>query len=127
MPKRMPESDRVRGVLRAAIIVADNGTCVYCGKQLRTGCTIDHVIPRTLNSPYDARDPRNLVVACFACNEFKGGRTPQQAWGYDKAALVYDYLFTRNAERLAHAERVGALIYRDVGRSTRKMLNALPR
>jgi len=57
------------------VIKRDRGVCQYCGST-EGSMTVDHVIPRTLggNDGWD-----NLVCACAACNNKKGGRTPHQA------------------------------------------------
>lgn len=60
---------------RRAILVRDNYTCQYCGKQARD-LTIDHVIPRERGG---AHTWDNLVACCQRCNLKKGNRTPQQA------------------------------------------------
>lgn len=57
-----------RGVLRR-----DSHRCQYCGGH---GNTVDHVIPKCQGGPGTWM---NLVACCFACNQKKRGRTPEQA------------------------------------------------
>lgn len=52
---------------RKAILVRDQYTCAYCGRE---ATTVDHIIPVSLGG--DAH-PSNLVACCVACNSSKGG------------------------------------------------------
>ena len=73
--RRMPRHSRA--VSRKGIMLRDAGTCQYCLVKLPArGLTLDHVIPKSRggSSTWD-----NLVAACYACNNFKGDRTPQEA------------------------------------------------
>jgi 5-methylcytosine-specific restriction endonuclease McrA len=55
----------------------DKSTCQYCGKELPwIEVTFDHVLPVSQGG---RGTPDNLVVACHACNQKKGARTPEQA------------------------------------------------
>ena len=59
---------------RRNIFERDRNTCQYCGRRApREDLTLDHVIPRCRGgaSTWD-----NVVVACLACNDRKGGRLP---------------------------------------------------
>jgi 5-methylcytosine-specific restriction endonuclease McrA len=60
---------------RRAVLRRDGYACQYCGAvTLRP--TLDHVVPRRLGG---GATWTNLVTACRACNQRKGGRTPEQA------------------------------------------------
>lgn len=62
---------------RNALWSRDRGECQYCAKPLpRYGYTIDHVVPRHRGGPTAWH---NVVVACHACNQRKGSRTPDEA------------------------------------------------
>jgi len=51
--------------------------CLYCGKQfMRTDLSRDHVTPI---SQQGSDHWTNVVTACKRCNNFKAGRTPEQA------------------------------------------------
>ena len=56
------------GVLRR-----DGHRCQYCSAK---ATTLDHVRPRCQGGPSTWT---NLVACCLACNQAKGGRTPEQA------------------------------------------------
>lgn len=62
---------------RTNLFARDNWTCCYCGKKFQQAkLTYDHVVPRSQGGKTDWL---NVVTACKPCNEYKGGRTPQQA------------------------------------------------
>lgn len=62
---------------RANVFARDSGRCQYCLRALRRGeATYDHVLPRRLGG---RTTWENIVIACLACNQKKGGRTPDQA------------------------------------------------
>ncbi len=62
---------------RENVYTRDKGLCGYCGlKVTRADATFDHVLPRSQGGT--ARWD-NIVIACFPCNQKKGGRTPEQA------------------------------------------------
>lgn len=51
--------------------------CQYCGtKYPAEELTFDHVIPQVQGGQATWE---NIVTACLACNNKKGGRTPQEA------------------------------------------------
>ncbi len=59
--------------IRRKVILRDNSTCRYCGKELKKEeIHIDHVIPYSLGGRTEID---NLVVACTKCNLKKSGRT----------------------------------------------------
>jgi 5-methylcytosine-specific restriction endonuclease McrA len=62
---------------RENVYARDDGKCQYCARPVtRAEATYDHVVPRKLGgvTKWD-----NIVIACVACNQKKGGRTPEQA------------------------------------------------
>lgn len=66
--------------LVGAIKDRDDNRCRYCAHRVNwkdrkgpRGGTYDHVMPRGPNTL------ENVVVACRACNQTKGGRTPEEA------------------------------------------------
>lgn len=62
---------------RKAVFKRDRFSCQYCGKFLKSGqVTVDHVIPKSLGG---ASSFNNCVTSCYACNNKKGSRTPEQA------------------------------------------------
>ncbi len=82
---------------RQAILMRDKFRCQYCGiKGTPFELTLDHIIPRSRGG---STEPENLCASCFACNQRKGGRTPDEArmplishpsalyYGLEKAAL----------------------------------------
>ena len=75
---------------RSRILARDRNRCQYCG--IRGGLfdlTLDHILPVSRGG---TTSPENLVAACFACNQRKGNRTPEEARMpllKNPAALVY--------------------------------------
>jgi len=62
---------------RANIYQRDKYTCQYCGiKYPAEDLTFDHVLPQVQGGQATWE---NIVTACLACNNRKGGRTPQEA------------------------------------------------
>jgi 5-methylcytosine-specific restriction endonuclease McrA len=62
---------------RANIYQRDKYSCQYCGiKYPAEDLTFDHVIPQVQGGEASWE---NIVTACLACNNKKGGRTPQEA------------------------------------------------
>lgn len=57
------------------ILRRDNFECQYDNCRNRA-TTVDHVVPRCQGGPTNWG---NLVGCCLACNQKKGGRTPEQA------------------------------------------------
>ena len=55
----------------------DRYSCQYCGEKVSLADgTYDHVIPRAQGGKTEWT---NIVTCCAACNNRKGGRTPEQA------------------------------------------------
>lgn len=62
---------------RVNVATRDDFRCQYCGvKQPLKKLTYDHVVPRAQGGKTRWE---NIVMACYGCNEKKGGRTPEQA------------------------------------------------
>jgi 5-methylcytosine-specific restriction endonuclease McrA len=62
---------------RANIYQRDKHCCQYCGaRHIAEELTFDHVIPQVQGGEATWE---NIVTACLACNNRKGGRTPHQA------------------------------------------------
>lgn len=62
---------------RINVFMRDQYTCQYCGEcSSKSHLTLDHVIPVVQGG---GKSWENIVTACKACNQKKGGRTPQQA------------------------------------------------
>ena len=62
---------------RENLLIRDRMTCQYCGGAVsRTNATYDHVIPRVSGG---TTRWENILISCVACNQKKGGRTPEQA------------------------------------------------
>jgi 5-methylcytosine-specific restriction endonuclease McrA len=84
---------------RSRILIRDRHRCQYCGsKGNQFDLTIDHIVPRSRGG---RTTPENLCAACFACNQRKGDRTPEEArmplmanpsaltYGIERAALCH--------------------------------------
>lgn len=55
----------------------DAGICLYCGEQFKVShLSRDHVTPFSQGGQDNWN---NVVTACIRCNNFKAGRTPEQA------------------------------------------------
>ena len=62
---------------RSRILMRDRHRCQYCGTRGNGfELTIDHIVPRSRDG---RTTPENLCAACFACNQRKGNRTPEEA------------------------------------------------
>jgi len=62
---------------RENVFARDQGRCQYCStKVTRAESTYDHVTPRSQGGHTRWE---NIVISCNACNQKKGGRTPEQA------------------------------------------------
>lgn len=85
------------------LFARDAMTCMYCGNQFgRTDLSRDHVTPVSQNG-VDAW--ANVVTACKRCNNFKAGRTPEQA-GMQLLAVPFkpthaEYVYLRGRRVLA--------------------------
>jgi len=62
---------------RINVAMRDDFKCQYCGVRHRLrGLTYDHVVPKSQGGKTNWE---NIVMACYACNEKKSNKTPQQA------------------------------------------------
>lgn len=62
---------------RTNVFVRDQNQCQYCGDKFpKTQLTLDHIVPVVQGGK---KGWENIVTACKACNQKKGGRTPTQA------------------------------------------------
>lgn len=63
-----------------------NGLCIYCGENLSTSLTIDHIIPLSRNG---SNWPSNIQLLCFSCNASKGDKTHDEYIEYLKIVSRY--------------------------------------
>ncbi len=73
--KACSESKLLMGRLDRRVMRRDHYTCQYEGCHNRAD-TIDHIVPLCQGG---RSTWQNLVACCLLCNQFKGGRTPDQA------------------------------------------------
>ncbi len=58
-------------------VTRDDFTCQYCGVTSSTNeLNLDHVLPRSRGG---TSTWENIVTSCYACNQRKAGRTPEEA------------------------------------------------
>ena len=69
------DSKLLMGRLERRVLRRDEHMCQYEGCH-RRATTVDHVVPLCQGGPSTWQ---NLVGCCLACNQRKGGRTPEQA------------------------------------------------
>jgi 5-methylcytosine-specific restriction endonuclease McrA len=66
-----------RALSRKNILLRDRNTCQFCGNSFPAAeLTLDHVMPRSRGG---RSSWENLVACCYACNNSKGDRTPEEA------------------------------------------------
>jgi 5-methylcytosine-specific restriction endonuclease McrA len=66
-----------RALSRKNILLRDRNTCQFCGNSFPAAeLTLDHVLPRSRGG---RSSWENLVACCYACNNQKGDRTPEEA------------------------------------------------
>ena len=76
---------------RVGVLIRDNYTCAYCGKQgKKLVTTVDYVLPKWQGNHLTWN---NAVAACEPCNFEKGGRSPEEAGMPLKYAKPYTPLF----------------------------------
>lgn len=62
---------------RVNVYTRDGFRCRHCGaKKSPRELNYDHVVPRARGGKTDWE---NIVTSCYACNDRKGGRTPEEA------------------------------------------------
>jgi 5-methylcytosine-specific restriction endonuclease McrA len=68
---------QTRALSRKNILLRDRYTCQFCGHRFTAAeLTLDHVQPRSRGG---RSTWENLVASCYACNNRKGDRTPEEA------------------------------------------------
>jgi 5-methylcytosine-specific restriction endonuclease McrA len=66
-----------RALSRKNILLRDRNMCQFCGATFPASeLTLDHVMPRSRGG---RSSWENLVACCYACNNSKGDRTPEEA------------------------------------------------
>ncbi|MGH9714611.1 MAG: HNH endonuclease [Candidatus Acidiferrales bacterium] len=66
-----------RALSRKNILLRDRNTCQFCAAAFPASeLTLDHVMPRSRGG---RSSWENLVACCYACNNRKGDRTPEEA------------------------------------------------
>lgn len=66
-----------RALSRKNILLRDRNMCQFCGRIFPASeLTLDHVMPRSRGG---RSSWENLVACCYACNNRKGDRTPEEA------------------------------------------------
>jgi 5-methylcytosine-specific restriction endonuclease McrA len=64
------------------LLIRDNYTCQYCGKELKTdNSSIDHILPVSKGGK---KSFENCTTACIPCNNKKDDRTCSEARMYPK-------------------------------------------
>lgn len=110
--------------LRQKVLWRDGYKCVYCGSTERL--TQDHILPK---SRCGTDTLKNLVCACYACNQAKKDLTPQEWKGLDIKPKQFQYpawLMIGKKYLRQQLEWLGLQPYRVVGWQTsywRKRLN----
>lgn len=112
-------SDRAKEAMRLRDADADGvSRCVYCGCQCAlkantnnpAAFSIDHVFARSEGG--DLRNPANLVVACFACNNNKKAKDTETwllgRFGAEGAAAAMGRVAERLSRNVRWAEFVAA-------------------
>ena len=75
--KAMPRFKKGVKFSRINVMVRDDFKCQYCGATHKMDrLNYDHVMPRSKGGKTEWT---NIVAACYACNDKKGSRTPEQA------------------------------------------------
>src|ERR1700722_941435 len=65
-----------RALSRKNILLRDRNTCQFCTRAFPASeLTLDHVMPRSRGG---RSSWENLVACCYACNNRKGDRTPEE-------------------------------------------------
>lgn len=118
--KSNPAPTRAKGKSRAELVLeivkTDNtfyvrhsdphvyvGKCIHCNSHLyvtmlgETDATVEHIQP--LCNGGDARDPRNLALACKRCNNQKGVHHDQHAGKGGRADEVIAALHSKRVAR----------------------------
>ena len=95
--------DYVPPLNNATLFRRDACMCLYCGERFSDGqLSCDHVVPISQGG---LNVWTNVVTACRKCNNFKAGRTPEQA-GVQLLAVPFrptyaEYIFLKGRKVLA--------------------------
>lgn len=74
---KIREAHRSVKFSRINIFTRDGFKCQYCRRKFKTeDLTFDHVVPIAKGG---TKTWQNIVTACWACNNRKSGRTPEEA------------------------------------------------
>lgn len=82
-----------------ALFRRDGHLCLYCGDRFSTSdLTRDHVLPLSRGG---SDSWKNVVTACYRCNNQKGNKVPEEWGGRSLIAVPYvpnkaEYLFLQN-------------------------------
>ncbi len=77
LKKGGPRQKQVVRFSRVNVYTRDGFRCQYCGERKVTKeLNYDHVVPRAKGGKTTWE---NIVSSCYACNDRKGGRTPEEA------------------------------------------------
>ena len=108
-PNRQPPKITTGHAKRKRVARKSDFECPYCRRKLRPDeRTLDHIVPK-IQGGRNAEG--NLVVACYRCNQAKGGRTPEQ-WAADILGYRRRYresLIRRMRERVCRVPLVSFL------------------
>jgi 5-methylcytosine-specific restriction endonuclease McrA len=75
--KKSPSTKHVVRFSRINVYTRDGFRCQYCGeKKAMRDLNYDHVVPRVRGGKTVWE---NIVTSCYACNDRKGSRTPEEA------------------------------------------------
>ena len=83
------------------LLIRDNFTCQYCGKEIKQDSSIDHIVPRSKGgmSSFD-----NCVMACIPCNNKKDNKSCAEAKMFPKHKPIVP---TINEFLLLHIKNAG--------------------
>lgn len=74
---KIKSNQRIVKFSRSNIFTRDKHTCQYCGRYFKASAlTFDHLIPIAKGGK---KTWTNIVTACLPCNNYKSGRTPEEA------------------------------------------------
>ena len=78
--KHIAHDTKYRTVEKLEVVARKTqGLCGYCGCQLGSGATVDHIDPQANGGSHH---PTNLLAACKSCNSRKGKKSLEQYRGY---------------------------------------------
>ena len=66
----MRPRSHIRRKIKRDVFARDGGKCFWCSTNITLeGSTVDHIVTASRGGSYH---PRNLVLACFDCNQLRG-------------------------------------------------------